>query len=137
MIPTSLARTIVATCLGLAGASLPMRAAEAQIPVIDATNLTQNILQAVRALQQVNNQIKSLQNEAVMLEDMAKHLQTLNFSSLDGMITTLSQISGLMDRAQGIAFDVNATETAFAETYPQSRATLPASRPPTASSLLR
>ncbi len=38
-------------------------------PVFDATNFAQNILQASRALEQINNQIRSLQNQATMLQN--------------------------------------------------------------------
>ena len=47
----------------------------AAIPVFDATNYAQNILQAARALDQVNNQIRSLQNEAGMLAAMKVWLE--------------------------------------------------------------
>lgn len=41
--------------------------AAAQWVVYDPTNYAQNVLQAARALQQINNQITSLQNEAQSL----------------------------------------------------------------------
>ncbi len=118
-----LARLLLASCLALPIAALPVRDAGAQFAVFDAANFSQNILTAARALQQINNQIQSLQNEAQMLANMARNLQSLNFSSLDQMVANLSQVSSLMDRAQGIAFDVTATQTAFARSYPQQYAT--------------
>jgi len=94
----------------------------AQWAVFDASNYVESVLQATRALQQINNQIQSLQNEAVMLENMAKNLQGLNFSSLKSMVSDLQQIGSLMNQAQGITFDVNATRTGFAQNYPQQYA---------------
>ena len=41
--------------------------AHAQWVVVDPTNLVQNTLTAIRTLEQINNQIKQLQNEAQML----------------------------------------------------------------------
>jgi P-type conjugative transfer protein TrbJ len=73
-------------------------------------------------VQQINNQVQSLQNEAVMLDNMAKNLQHLDISSLNQITSALSQVSSLMDQAQGIAFNVSATEAAFARTYPQQYA---------------
>lgn len=96
--------------------------AHAQLPVIDAANLTQNILTAARELQQINNEIQSLQNQATMLENEAKNLAGLNFSSLDSMTSDLQQISTLMNQAQGIGFDVQSVEAAFQQTYPQQYA---------------
>ena len=93
--------------------------ASAQWAVFDASNYAENLIQAARELQQINNQIQSLQNEAVMLENMARNLQNLNFSSLDSMVSDLQQIGSLMNQAQGITFNVNATQTAFAQNFPQ------------------
>ena len=55
--------------------AVPTAPAAAQIAVFDGTNYAQNLLQAARALNQINNQIKSLQNEASMLQNMANNLQ--------------------------------------------------------------
>ena len=56
---------------------VPAAPAAAQMAVFDGTNYAQNLLQAARALDQVNNQIKSLQNEATMLQNMAANLKSL------------------------------------------------------------
>jgi len=92
----------------------------AQWVVFDPQNYVQNVLEAARALQQINNQIQSLQNEAMMLQNMGTNLKPLNVSQLGTMISALSQITTLMNQGQGIAFNVSATNTAFAQTYPQS-----------------
>lgn len=92
----------------------------AQWAVFDAQNYAQNVLEAARALQQINNQIQQLQNEAMMLRNMGTNLTSLNTSQLSTMVSALTQISTLMNQAQGIAFNVNATNAAFAQTYPQS-----------------
>jgi P-type conjugative transfer protein TrbJ len=92
----------------------------AQWAVIDASNLAQNMLTAARALQQINNQIQSLQNEAQMLENMGRNLQSLNVSSLGSMTSALSQINGLMNQAEGISFNVSATDAAFQQQFPSS-----------------
>lgn len=93
---------------------------QAQWVVFDPQNYAQDLIQAARALQQINNQIQSLQNEAMMLQNMGTNLKSLNTSQLGTMVTALTQISTLMNQGQGIAFNVNATNTAFAQTYPQS-----------------
>src|SRR5689334_25363661 len=59
-----------------------MQTASAQLIVFDPNNYAQNVLTAARALQQINNQIVSLQNQAQMLINQAKNLATLPFSSL-------------------------------------------------------
>ena len=88
--------------------------------VFDPSNYAQNVLEATRALQQINNQIRQLQNEAMMLQNMGRDLTSLNSSQLGSMVTSLTQISGLMNQAQGIALSVSATNAAFAQSYPQT-----------------
>jgi P-type conjugative transfer protein TrbJ len=48
--------------------------AASQIVVYDPSNYAQNVLQAARALQQINNQITSLQNQTQMLLNQARNL---------------------------------------------------------------
>ena len=53
---------------GIASAAPP---SSAQVVVFDPSNYAQNVLTAARALQQINNQITSLQNQAQMLINQA------------------------------------------------------------------
>jgi P-type conjugative transfer protein TrbJ len=108
-------RLLLATTAALALGTAPARA----IVVFDPSNYAENVLQAARALEQINNQIKSLQNEVRMLEDMAKHLEKLDFSSLPAIESALKDINQLMAKAKGIAFDVKATESAFKRLFPE------------------
>ena len=95
--------------------------AQAQWTVFDPQNYAQNLLQAARALQQINNQIQALQNQAMMLQNMATNLNPLkDVSQLSGMVTSLTQITNLMNQAQGIAYNVNATMAAWSRAYPSS-----------------
>src|SRR5581483_2839501 len=82
------------TALGLA-AFLMLSAATtpaSAFTVFDPSNYSQNLLTAARALIQINNQIKSLQNEAQMLLNMGKDLQSLKLSDLNTMMSGLGQI---------------------------------------------
>jgi P-type conjugative transfer protein TrbJ len=92
----------------------------AQIAVVDGPNLAQNVLQAARALEQINNQIQALQNQAAMLQNMARNLTSLDYSSLNGITGDLQQIGNLINQAQGISFNVRSVETLFKQYYPQS-----------------
>lgn len=86
--------------------------------VYDPTNYAQNLLQAARALQQIQNQISSLQNEAAMLLNEAKHLQQLPFSTLKALQQDMSQITGLLGQAARVAYDVQAIKREFQQNYP-------------------
>ncbi|MBP6013305.1 MAG: P-type conjugative transfer protein TrbJ [Alphaproteobacteria bacterium] len=110
-----LKQLLLATTTALVLAGSPAQA----MVVFDPSNFAENVLQAARALEQINNQIKSLQNEAVMLENMAKHLEKLGFSSLGDIEATLKDINQLMAKAKGIAFEVKATESAFKRLFPE------------------
>ncbi len=88
--------------------------------VFDPSNYAQNLATATRALQQIDNQLRSLQNEAQMLRNMELNLSSLDVSELNGMQGGLSQVSSLIEQARGIAFNVDATEAAFAASYPTS-----------------
>src|SRR3546814_13739832 len=63
--------TVGSLVMGLTITSTP---AQAQITVFDPGNYSQNLLTAARTLQQINNQIQSLQHEANMLDNPAKNL---------------------------------------------------------------
>jgi type IV secretion system protein TrbJ len=95
--------TVSAVALAIAISAAAPEPALAQWAVIDVANLTQNVLIAARALEQINNQIQSLQNETAMLENMARNLTSLNVSELGGISGDLQQISSLMNQAQGIS----------------------------------
>jgi P-type conjugative transfer protein TrbJ len=88
--------------------------------VFDPNNFSQNVLTAARTLEQVNNQILSLQNEAVMLQNEAKNLKTLNYSSLGQMNSALSQIGNLMNQADGLSFNLMQLENQWQQQYPTS-----------------
>jgi len=92
----------------------------AAIPVFDATNYTQNILQAARALEQINNQIQSLQNEARMLQDMALNLERIDFPQLERISSSLKEIDQLMGEARGIGFKADQLEQRFRAMFPGS-----------------
>ena len=106
---------------GLLTTSMLVPVARAQWTVFDPQNYAQNLLEAARALQQINNQIQALQNQALMLQNMATNLNPLrDVSQLSGMVTSLTQITNLMNQAQGIAYNVNATMAAWSRAYPSS-----------------
>lgn len=88
------------------------------IPVYDGANHAQNLLIAARTLDQLNNQIRSLQNEAAALANMAKHLSRIDFAELDALRQTLQRTDKLMGQAQAIGFRVAELETRFASLYP-------------------
>ncbi|WP_156681086.1 P-type conjugative transfer protein TrbJ [Sphingomonas profundi] len=116
--------TVALLALGLTGSLalsvvVPSTPAQA-IVVFDPSNYSQNILTAARTLQQINNQIQSLQNEANMLINQAKNLTRIDFPELQAITQTLQQIDRLMGQAQGIRFQVAGLDQQFRQMFPQS-----------------
>ncbi|PYE86694.1 P-type conjugative transfer protein TrbJ [Phyllobacterium leguminum] len=85
--------------------------------VYDPTNYAQNLLSAARALEQINNQITSLQNEAQMLINQARNLASLPYSSLPQIQQSVQRTQQLLSQAQNIAFDVGQIDRAFQSKY--------------------
>ncbi len=104
----------LATAVVIAATTLP---AAAQMTVFDPSNYSQNLLTAARTLQQVNNQILSLQNEAQMLINQARHLTSLPYSSLQQLQQSIGRTRQLLGQAQNVAYDVQQIDRAFSTTY--------------------
>lgn len=103
-------------------ATLPI-AAPAQIPVIDVSNLAQNIMTAARTLETVNNQVTQIQQAVQMLENQARNLTSLPTSLLSSLTSDMTQLTQLMSQAQGVIFNVAQAEQQFQQLYPQSYGT--------------
>ncbi len=105
------------SALTLLTASAP---AHAQWIVYDPTNFSQNVLTAARELQQVNNQIQGLENQATMLINQAKNLASLPYSSVAQLEASIQHTEQLLTQAQRIAYSVSTIDQAFTQVYPQS-----------------
>jgi P-type conjugative transfer protein TrbJ len=106
-----------ALAVPLSASPLLTTPASAQWIVYDPTNYAQNLLSATRALQQINNQITSLQNEAQMLINQARNLASLPYSSLQQLQQSVSRTQQLLSQAQNIAYNVQAIDQAFQTQY--------------------
>ncbi|GAM99803.1 conjugative transfer protein TrbJ [alpha proteobacterium U9-1i] len=101
--------------LGLAAivAVTPMAPARAQMTVIDPTNLAQNLLQATRALQQINNQIRQIEQATQMLRQNPLQLSP-------ELTQSISEARELFNTAQGIAFEVSQVGENLRTLYPET-----------------
>ncbi|QDH33839.1 P-type conjugative transfer protein TrbJ [Porphyrobacter sp. YT40] len=109
-----------ASALALAGlGTLASTPAHAQLGgvVYDPSNYAQNVLTAARTLEQINNQIRMLQNQATSLVNEARNLQSLPLTIVQPLTDQIRQTQQLLDQAQRIAYDVRAIETAFDRQY--------------------
>ena len=85
--------------------------------VFDPSNYAQNVLTAARSLQQITNQITSLQNEAQMLINQARNLTSLPFSALQQLQQSVQKTQQLLSQAQNIAYDVQKIDQMFQQKY--------------------
>jgi P-type conjugative transfer protein TrbJ len=115
----SRAKALAVFVLAMPLAVSPMLSAPAaaQWVVYDPTNYAQNVLTAARSLEQINNQIRSLQNEAQGLINQARNLASLPFSSLQQLQQNVRRTQQLLQQAQNIAFDVQSVDRLFQQQY--------------------
>ena len=107
---------ICGAALGAVAGAVP---ASAQIGGIvhDPRNYAQNILTAARTLEQINNQIRQLQNQSTSLLNEAKNLAALPTSTLQELQGQVDRTRQLLGEAQRIAFDVKDVQAAFEGRY--------------------
>ena len=116
--PRLVRRVVFAGVTVLALAAVSPTPASAQWAVFDATNFSQNVLTAARELQQINNEVLSLQNEAQMLINQARNLTSLPYSALSQLSSTIQRTQQLLGQAQGIAYNVANIQSQFQSLYP-------------------
>lgn len=81
--------------------------------VYDPWNYQQNLLTAARELQNIQNQVRQLTNEANMLANMDQNLLKLDGSIAQDVQSNLTQIQRLMNQGRGLALRVTETEQTY------------------------
>lgn len=92
------------------------------VTVFDPSNFSQNLLIAIRTLEQINNQVEQLQNEARMLTNDARNLAGLDFDASERLRRTLATTTRLIQQAKGLAYEVSQADANFARLYPEAYA---------------
>ena len=95
----------------------PSQPAEAQLTVIDPSNLIQNALNAARALEQVNNQVTQITNQIRQLENDARNLTRLGRTFAPDLLGQLGDLDALINEARGLALQVSETREALETLY--------------------
>jgi P-type conjugative transfer protein TrbJ len=109
----------IAACViaGVAVCSAPQSAA--QLTVFDPANLQQNLLTAARALEQINNQVRVLQNQVLMIARMDQNLVPLAGTMAPDLQKALGSIQGLLRAGDGIALRLAATQSGYEQLFPR------------------
>jgi P-type conjugative transfer protein TrbJ len=92
------------------------------ITVFDPWNYKENLLTAVRSLEEINNQVKQLTNEAQVLAKMDLNLAQLGSSIGGDLKSQMNDIKSLLDKANGIALSVSATDSEMKKLFPSDYA---------------
>jgi P-type conjugative transfer protein TrbJ len=103
--------------LGAVASCVPRTAA--QMTVFDPANFQQNLLSAARALEQINNQVLQLQNQALTIARMDQNLVRLGSTMSPDLQRTLGAIQGLLRAGDGIALRLSATQSGYGELFPK------------------
>ena len=111
VLTTRLAAVAAASVLAF-GAAQP---ALAQRIVFDPSNFVQNTLTAIRTLEQINNQIRQLQNDA-------RNLASLPFNAVGRLRANLATTQRLIAQAKGLAYELATMDRDFARLYPEQYA---------------
>jgi P-type conjugative transfer protein TrbJ len=106
----------VAAVMGLIASAPP---AAAQLTVFDPANFAQNLLTAARALEQINNQVLTLQNQALMIARMDLNLKQLGPTLSPDLQRTLTALQGQLTAGQGIALRLSATQSSYEQLFPR------------------
>jgi len=91
----------------------------AQLPVFDPANYQENLLSAVRALEQINNQVRQLQNQVLMLQRMDQNLVRLGSTISPDLQRTLADIQAQLRAGEGIALRLQATQSGYEQLFPR------------------
>jgi len=111
---SSLVRALLAAVALAPFAATP---AQAQMAVIDPSNLIQNALNAARALQQINNQVTQITNQIRQLENDARNLTRLGDTFAPDIMARLREMDDLLNEARGLALRVGETRDALQSLY--------------------
>ena len=89
------------------------------LTVFDPLNYQENLLSAVRALEQINNQVRLLQGQAQMLLKMDQNLLRLGSTMSPDLLRSLGDIQARLRTGEGIALQLRATEAAYERLFPK------------------
>ena len=115
---TMLRRALIGMSMTLALLASCAPQAMAQFTVFDPANFQQNLLSAVRALEQINYQVRVLQNQVLMIQRMDQNLVRLGSTISPDLQRSLSQIEAQLHAGEGVALRLQATERMYDKLFP-------------------
>jgi P-type conjugative transfer protein TrbJ len=95
----------------------------AQLTVFDPANYQENLLSAVRAMEQINNQVRQLQNQVLLIQRMDQNLVRLGSTLSPDLQRTLTDIQTQLRAGEGIALRLQATRSGYEQLFPRQVST--------------
>jgi P-type conjugative transfer protein TrbJ len=111
----------LALATGITASTFLAKPAQA-ITVFDPWNYKENLLTAIRSLDEINNQVKQLTNEAQMLMKMDLNLEQLGSTVAGDLESSMGEIKALLDQANGLALSVSETDAKLKDLFPDDYA---------------
>ncbi len=106
-------------------ASLVSRVGAAQVAVVDATNLVQNVKTALQTAQLVTTTAQQLRVMELQLQNQIENLKTVNPTSITGLLNLLNQTQMTFGMLQGdlssIGYTVRAVDSNFNRLFPKTQ----------------
>jgi P-type conjugative transfer protein TrbJ len=93
--------------------------AASQLAVFDSPNYRQNLLTSLRALEQINNQVRQLQNQVQMILRMDQNLRGLGPTITADLQRSLTDIQTQLRSGNGIALRLQATQNGYENLFPR------------------
>lgn len=93
--------------------------ARAQLTVFDPANYQENLLSSARALEQINNQIRQLQNQVLVIQRMDQNLVRLGSTLSPDLQRTLTDLQSQLRSGNAIALRLQTTQSDFQRLFPQ------------------
>jgi P-type conjugative transfer protein TrbJ len=112
-------RTFFATPVVAGVLAICAPGAAAQLTVFDPLNYQENLLSAARALEQINNQVRQLQNQAQIILRMDQNLLRLGSTISPVLQRTLADIQTQLRTGEGIALRLQATQSGYEQLFPR------------------
>ena len=107
--------------LGVLASCVPRSVA--QLTVFDPANYQQNLLTAARTLEQINNQVRQLQNQVLVLQRMDQNLLRFGSTISPDLQRTLADIQTQLRAGEGIALRLQATQSGYEQLFPRQVST--------------
>ena len=101
-----------ALALGIAGAVISVHSAAGSMIVYDPNNYSQNLLQAIRALDQLRTMTRQLETELRMI-------QSLGTTKRDDIQSVMRRMESLLYQTNGLGFDLERIGDDFEVLYPE------------------